>query len=146
MRFQFLSPIHKASRRIGGYLEGFCGGFGLSNPEGHLISYLRTYEPAVVGDLLRVFGMKASTATSMLNRLEAAGLIERRVPAEDRRTVVVRLTRKGRVVGGKLQAQIAALEAAIRGGVNATEIEGFQAVMDAIARATAIPAGKEKNR
>jgi len=146
MRFQFLSPIHKASRRIGDYLEGFCAAFGLSNPEGHLISYLRTYEPATVGDLLRVFGMKASTATSMLNRLAAAGLIERRVPAEDRRTVVIRLTRKGRAIGARLQAQIAALEAAIRGGVNANEIEGFQSVMDAIARATAIPAGKEKNR
>lgn len=144
MRFQFLSPIHKASRQIGDHLEGFCAALGLSNPEGHLISYLRTYEPATVGTLLRVFGMKASTATSMLNRLAAADLIERRVPAEDRRTVVIRLTRRGRTIGGKIQAKIAALEAAIRTEVTAAETEGFQAVMAAIARATAVPAGKEK--
>ena len=146
MRFQFLSPIHKASRRIGDHLEGYCASFGLGNPEGHLISYLRSYEPCTVGDLLRVFGMKPSTATSMLNRLLEAGLIVREVPAEDRRRVVIRLTRRGRSVGEKLQERIAALETAVRTGVTTSQIEGFQAVMDAIARATAYPAGKEKVR
>jgi DNA-binding MarR family transcriptional regulator len=146
VRFQFLSPIHKATRRIGDHLEGFCAALGLGNPEGHLISYLRSYEPCTVGDLLRVFGLKPSTATSMLNRLKDAGLIERETSAEDRRHVVIRLTRRGRAVGAKIQTRIAALEAAIRGGVNGTQIEGFQAVMDAIARATAVPAGKEKDR
>ena len=146
MRFEFLSPIHKASRRIGDCLEGYCASFGLGNPEGHAVSYLRSYEPCTVGDLLRVFGMKPSTATSMLNRLFEAGLIVRGVSAEDRRLVVIRLTRRGRVVGEKLQSRIAALEAAIRAGVNASQIEGFQAVMDAIARATANPAGKERVR
>lgn len=146
MRFQFLSPIHKASRSIGEHLEEFCASLGLNNPEGHLISYLRSYEPCTVGDLLRVFGLKPSTTTSMLNRLVAAGLIVRETPAEDRRRVVIRLTRKGRAVGRKLQSRIAALEAAIRAGVNGTEIEGFHAVMAAIARATAPNAGKEKDR
>jgi len=144
MRFQFLSPIHKASRRIGDCLEGFCASFGLSNPEGHLVSYLRSYEPRTVGELLRVFGMKASTATSMLNRLLEAGLILREASAADRRRVVIRLTRRGRAVGAKLQARIAALEAAIRAEVNGSQVEGFQAVMDAIGRATAVPAGKER--
>jgi len=41
---------------------------------------------------------------------------------------------------------IAALEGAIRAGVSGADIEGFQAVMGAIARATAVPAGKEKKR
>lgn len=146
MKFQFLSPLHKATRQIGVHLGGFCGGLGLHNAEGHLVSYLTTYESCTVGDLLSVFGMKPSTATSMLNRLVRAGLIARETPDEDRRRVVVRLTRRGRAIGVRIQAQIAALEGAIRAGVSGADIEGFQAVMAAIARATAVPAGKEKKR
>jgi hypothetical protein len=57
MALQFLSPLHKASRQLSVYLEAHTRELGVSPSEGHLISYLRSYAPAPVGELVRVFGM-----------------------------------------------------------------------------------------
>jgi len=144
MRFEFLSPIHKASRRIGDYLEGPCAAEGVSTREGHLLSYLRSYEPCSVGDVLRVFGERPSTATSMLDRMVANGLIRRTPGAEDRRQVILHLTRRGRAVADRLRRCLVAFEARIRAHADPRDIQGFQAVLDAIA--VAAEAGKETHR
>ena len=46
-----LSPIHRAYRQVGTYLEARCRALGVSNPEGHLLTYLGSYSPAPVGDI-----------------------------------------------------------------------------------------------
>jgi len=143
-KFSFLSPIHKASRQIGLHLAKPCEAEGVSTAEGHLLSYLRSYGPCAIGTLLRVFGHKPSTATSMLERLASRGLVTRDGSAEDRRVVLVGLTPKGAAAADRLRRRLRALEEAIRSGVNAREIEGFQAVMLAIEEATRSDAGKER--
>lgn len=141
--FSFLSPIHKASRQIGLHLAAPCDAEGVSAAEGHLLSYLRSYGPCSIGSLLRVFGHRPSTATSMLERLAARGLITRDASAEDRRVVLVGLTRKGSAAADRLRRSLRALEEAIRSRVDRQEIEGFLAVMRAIEDATRPDAGKE---
>lgn len=143
LKFSFLSPIHKASRQIGLHLAAPCEAEGVSSPEGHLLSYLRSYGPCSVGALLRVFGHKPSTATSMLERLARRGLVTRDVSPEDRRVVVVGVTRKGAALADRLRRSLRELEAAIRARVDGREIDGFQAVMKAIEDATRPDAGKE---
>lgn len=143
MVFSFLSPIHKASRQIGLHLEEPCEAEGVSTAEGHLLSYLRSYGPCSIAALLRVFGHKPSTATSMLQRLVDRGLILRSASETDRRMVLVRLTRKGVAAADRLRRALVDLENGIRGRLNDREIDGFHAVMDAIQEATQPPAGKE---
>src|SRR5262245_2561081 len=92
---RLLSPIHRASRRIGMYLEGRCEQLGCSTPEGHLITYLSSYSPTPVGDLGRIFGLKGSTLTSMLDRLEEKQLLVRRDNPDDRRSYLLELTHEG---------------------------------------------------
>ena len=92
MALKFLSPIHKSTRQIELYLEGRMAELGVSNPEGHLLSYLASYAPCPVGDLRRVFGYKGSTLTSMLDRLERRGLITRGAHPGDRRSFLVELS------------------------------------------------------
>ncbi|HLQ66258.1 MAG TPA: MarR family transcriptional regulator [Candidatus Limnocylindrales bacterium] len=144
MRFEFLSPIHRAYRQIASYLEAPCAAEGVSTREGHLLSYLRSYEPCSVGDVLRVFGERPSTATSMLDRLDAEGLVRRAPSAEDRRSVILRLTRRGRAVADRLRRCLVAFEARVRAGADPRDIQGFHTVMDAIAAAT--EARKETHR
>jgi DNA-binding transcriptional ArsR family regulator len=86
MPLEFLSPLHKASRQITVYLEAHTRELGVSPGEGHFLSYLRSYSPAPVGELVRVFGIKQSTFTSLLDRLEKAGLIRREMNPGDRRS------------------------------------------------------------
>lgn len=144
--FAFLSPIHKASRQIGLHLEAPCADAGVSTAEGHLLSYLRSYGPCPIATLLRIFGHKPSTATSMLNRLVERGLVARDPDPEDRRVVLVRLTRRGIASADRLREALVALEASIRARLDERAIEGFRATMNAIEAATRPPERKEMER
>src|SRR4030095_2442338 len=136
MALLFLSPIHKASRQIGIYFETALKGSELSPFEGHLLSYLRSYAPCALSEIHRVFGMKRSTLTSVFDRLEERGLISRETLAEDRRSFLVRLTRKGTAAANQVQRHVEALEASISKGITKNDLEGFRRVMGSIANAT----------
>lgn len=138
MALQFLSPLHKASRQLSVYLGAPTGGLELSPTDGHLITYLRTYAPAPVGELVRVFGIKQSTFTSMLDRLEKAGLIRRELNPADRRSFLIHITDAGRAMADEADRVLLALEDDIRARVSSRDVEGFHAVMRAIEEITQV--------
>ncbi len=141
MALQFLSPIHKSTRQVELYLEGRMAELGVSNPEGHLLSYLASYAPCPVGDLRRVFGYKGSTLTSMLDRLERRGLITRDVHLQDRRSFLVELSALGRKTARAVTRVVVDLESDILKHCEPGDLEGFRTVMAAIAEATVPPDG-----
>ena len=136
MALRFLSPIHKAYRQISIYMEDRCSDIGLSPTEGHAVSYLRSYSPAPVSELHRVLGIKPSTLTSMLDRLEARGWLERRPSGRDRRVILVGLTDAGRVEADRVQETVDRLEADIGARLAPDDVVGFHAVVAAIAAVT----------
>jgi DNA-binding MarR family transcriptional regulator len=138
MALQFLSPLHKASRQLSVYLEAPANQPGMSPSEGHILTYLRSYAPAAVGELVRVFGIKQSTFTSMLDRLEQAGLIRREMNPGDRRSFLIQITDTGRERAEKATETLQALEAEIRARVSERDVEGFHAVMRAIEEVTKV--------
>jgi DNA-binding MarR family transcriptional regulator len=138
MALQFLSPLHKASRQITVYLEARTRELGVSPLEGHVLTYLRKYAPAPVGELVRVFGLKQSTLTSLLDRLERAGLIRRGSNPADRRSLLVHLTDRGRELTVRLNRLLEKLEDDIRARLRAPEVKGFQAVMTAVEDVTGV--------
>ena len=138
MVLEFLSPLHKASRQLSLYLESRTAAGGVSPTEGHILTYLRGYAPASVGDLVRVFGIKQTTFTSMLDRLEAAGLVRREVNPEDRRSFLVHLTDEGVGLTDRLNGVLVDLEAEIRAHLRPEEVEGFRAVMRAVDEVTRV--------
>jgi len=121
---------------VGRYLEGRCADLGVSTPEGHLVTYLASYAPAAVGELGRVFGLKGSTLTSMLDRLEEARLVVRRDNPDDRRSYLVELTAAGERVAAALRAEIEALEDRVLRRVPQRDLAGFRAVLDALGAVT----------
>jgi DNA-binding MarR family transcriptional regulator len=135
---KFLSPIHKASRQIAVYFESSLAGMQVSPQEGHVLSYLRSYAPCPISELARVFGLKGSTLTSMLDRLEGRDLIERRVNPEDRRSFVIELSGDGRRLAERIQRYVDEIERQIGVRVTATQLEGFRAVMSAIDEVTQV--------
>src|SRR5438270_4972080 len=94
MPLRFVHPVHRATHRIGLYLDDLREP-GLTQGEAHILALLAHSSPAKVGDLHRGLAHKRSTLTSILDRLASRGLITRKVGASDRRTFVVRLTAKG---------------------------------------------------
>lgn len=138
MALGFLSPLHKASRQISVYLEAHTRDLGVSPAEGHLLTYLRSYAPAAIGELVQVFGIKQSTFTSMLDRLEEAGFVRREINPGDRRSFLVHLSEEGRELAERLNRRLEALEEDIRAQVSTRDVEGFHAVMGAVEEITRV--------
>jgi DNA-binding MarR family transcriptional regulator len=135
---KYLSPIHKASRQIAVYLESSMADLEVSPQEGHVLSYLRSCAPCPISELARVFGLKGSTLTSMLDRLEERDLIARQVNPDDRRSFVIELSHGGRRLAEEIQRYVEDIEKRIGSRVSAKELRGFRAVMSAIAEATRV--------
>jgi DNA-binding MarR family transcriptional regulator len=138
MALEFLSPLHKASRQISMYLETNTRELGLSPLEGHVLTYLRKYAPAPISELVRVFGIKQSTFTSLLDRLEKAGLVRREINRDDRRSFLIHITEEGRQVTERLNRLLENLEDDIRGRVSSGNVKGFHAVMGAVEEVTRV--------
>lgn len=136
MALNYLSPLHRATRQIGLWFEEHLP--DLQGTEGHMLSYLVPYGPCPVSELVRVFGAKHSTMTSILDRLEKRGLVERKSNPSDRRSFLVGLTRKGQTTAVKVNELVAEIEREIGKRVSKTQLEGFRAVMKAVEGATEV--------
>lgn len=141
MALTFLSPLHRAVRQIGLWFEGRLPA-GMIGTEGHLLSYLVPYGPCPVSELVRVFGLKHSTMTSILDRLEERGLVERKDNPDDKRSWLVGLTRKGLRAAARVNVLVEEIEREIGGRVSKRDLAGFQRVMDAIGEATGVEVRK----
>ena len=112
MPLQLIPAIHRATHRIGIYLETIED-LGVTQAEAHILSHLVIHGDSTIAELHRAFAHKRSTLTSILDRLVARGLVTREVSEEDRRTFVVRLTRAGRSLAARAHARLERLEARV---------------------------------
>ena len=142
---RYLSPIHRAVRQISLYLEPKCAALGISPAEGHLLSYLASYAPCSIAEIIRVFGTRPSTMTSMLERLETDGFVKRETDPDDRRSVRVVLTQEGRAVAVRINRLVRSLEHRIGSHVEPDQLLGFRSVMGAVEAATGVQVRKEKS-
>lgn len=69
---------------------------GLTVPQIVVLQATARLEPVTVGAIAEAVDLSQGTATSILNRLQARGLVERTRSLEDRRRVLVELTAVGR--------------------------------------------------
>ena len=145
MPLRYLSPIHKAVRQIALFLGPRCAELGVSPAEGHLLSYLRSYAPCPITEIVRVFGIRPSTMTSILQRLDERGLVRREPDPDDRRSVRVSLTREGKVVADHINRLVRELESRIGARVGQRELAGFRSVMGAVEAATGVQVRKESS-
>ncbi len=85
------------------------------------------------------FGHRSSTLSSVLDRLDARGLVERSVNPADRRSVVVTPTDEGAVATATVRSVIADLEQHVEAGTSPAERDGFDAVLAAVSSAARTP-------
>jgi DNA-binding MarR family transcriptional regulator len=131
MPLQLVHPVHRATHRIGLYLDHLKER-GLTQGEAHILGLLAHSHRANVADLHRGLAHKRSTLTSILDRLAERRLITRAVGESDRRTFVVKLTAKGRRLAQRIQRHLSALERAVVRRVNASDVRGFNRVVAAL--------------
>ena len=133
MPLSFVHPVHRATHRIGLYLDKL-GEPGLTQGEAHILAMLAHSGPAKMAELHRGLAHKRSTLTSILDRLAKRNLITREVGKTDRRTFIVTLTAKGRKLAHRISSHLLELEREVARGVTAAEIKGFKKVVAALER------------
>lgn len=133
-----VSPVHKALRQISEHLIRQMDGIGAPGWESHLLSYVEVYGPCRVSELRRVFGYNPSTLTSVLDRLESEGLVARRPNREDRRSILIAVTARGRRIGQAARRVVEGFEADILERLAVADLRGFENVMEAIAEVTKV--------
>ena len=78
----------------------------LSPPQLFLLRRLEPGVPTPMSELAAFFGCDASNITGLVDRLEARGVLERRVPAHDRRVKHIVLTEAGERLREQALAQL----------------------------------------
>jgi DNA-binding MarR family transcriptional regulator len=131
MPLQLVHPVHRATHRIGLYLDDLQER-GLTQGEAHILALLAHSGRANVADLHRGLAHKRSTLTSILDRLVRRGLVTRALGETDRRTFIVKLTAKGRRLARRVQRHLSILERAVVGRVNVADLRGFNKVVAAL--------------
>jgi DNA-binding MarR family transcriptional regulator len=126
--------LQRAVHLIGIHVERAASDVGVTQAEAHVLAQLEHGGPQTVGELLRGFGRKGSTLTNVLDRLDWRGLIERRVNPHDRRSFIVATTKEGDRAARRIVAVLDGLEETIRAKVTARDLDGFEAVVDALSR------------
>jgi DNA-binding MarR family transcriptional regulator len=126
-------PLHRATHGVGLFIRSLQ--LGVSQAEGQILAQLAAEGPSTVAALHAAFGHRRSTLTSILDRLAEAGLVERGVVEEDRRSFLISLTPPGASLAAKVHAAMAGLEAEVCDQVSAADLAGFQAVVTALTAA-----------
>lgn len=138
MALRYLSPIHKASRQIAIYFEEPCARFDLNTQEGHVLSYLAEYGPCPVSEIHRVVGVKRSTLSSLLDRLEKRELLRRVAHPTDRRSLQIEIEPEGRAIAKDLRTAVEALEEKLDQRIGEDVARGFFAVLEALTELTQV--------
>ena len=133
MPLQLIPAIHRATHRIGIYLETIDG-LGVTQAEAHILSYLISHGDSTIAELHRALAHKRSTLTSILDRLVARGLVTREVSEDDRRTFLVRLTRAGRIVARRAYERLEGLEARVTARVPKERLEELLTILARVER------------
>jgi DNA-binding MarR family transcriptional regulator len=135
MRLQLIFGIHRATHRIGLFIQKRAPGF--TQAEAHILCHLHEAGDSSIAELHRAFAHKRSTLTSVLDRLDARKLIERESSEADRRSFVVSLTRQGRKEAAGIHRLLEALEKSALEGSNRQALESFERLIGRLEKTAA---------
>jgi len=124
--------VERANQRVRRYLAAHLDRLDITEIEAHLLARLSAKGPCSVADAQRALGLRPSTLTNALDRLERRGFLLRQPNPDDRRTFLLTLTAAGRRAARTVIAMVDALEAQIATRVTPAQLDGFHAVIAAL--------------
>jgi DNA-binding MarR family transcriptional regulator len=124
--------VERANQRVRRYLAANLDRLGVTEIEAHLLARLLAKGPLSIAELQRAFGMRPSTLTNALDRLERREFLVRESDQADRRTFTLRLTDEGSEAAREVIALVDSLEARLAQQVTQKQLEAFLAVITAL--------------
>lgn len=98
---------------------------GLTLGQPKVLEYLREHDGANQAEIAKACRIEAASVTSALNRMEAAGLLERRTHPDDRRSFFIFLTPEGLRLAQQVSETFALLEQDAFQGISPTQQQEF---------------------
>jgi DNA-binding MarR family transcriptional regulator len=86
--------------------EAFCDFIGVNRTDGRCLDIVDQRGPMTAGDLAREVGLTTGAATAMVDRLVAAGLLDRSGDPHDRRKVLVNVTPEAKRLAAEVYGPI----------------------------------------
>lgn len=102
-----------------------------------VLRFVAEAEHVTMTNLARVFGIRSSSATVMVDRLAKAKLLQRRVNTQDGRVVYLQITPKGKRSLAVGQRYVVQQMRSILAHLNANERQAFSSIMKKISHAYA---------
>jgi DNA-binding MarR family transcriptional regulator len=117
-------------------LAASLGELGLTASEINALANLADRRPRSVRELSVDTGVRATTLTGVLDRLERRGYLVRELDAADRRSFRPTLTPSGTAAAAEVRRVVTDLERRALAGLSASQLDGYHAVITALQEVT----------
>lgn len=87
--------------------EAFCDFLGINRTDGRCLDVVERRGELTAGELAREVGLTTGAVTAMVDRLETAGLLQRKRDPADRRKVLIELTLEAKRLADDIYGQMA---------------------------------------
>jgi DNA-binding MarR family transcriptional regulator len=125
---RLIPEVHRATHRIGIFLDSL----GITQGEGHILSHLAASGDTSIAALHRALAHRRSTLTSILDRLAERQYISRESDPKDRRSFIVRLSKKGKTIAVQVHRELARIEESALKGVNGHQFRSVVKVLESL--------------
>jgi DNA-binding MarR family transcriptional regulator len=125
---RLIPEVHRVTHRIGIFLDSL----GITQGEGHILSYLAASGDASIAELHRALAHRRSTLTSILDRLAERQYISRESDPKDRRSFIVRLSPRGKTVAARVHRELARIEEVALKGVSGNQFQSAVKILQAL--------------
>lgn len=115
--------LEQAQRRLSKELDRVLAQVGASAEQWRVLDKLSDERGRPIGDLAQVLSMNPPTMTKLIDRMVAAGVVQRIVDDEDSRRVLVFITDAGLVLFGKLSQKAGEFHDGLAESLNAREAQ-----------------------
>ena len=120
--------LHRAVHAVGLALDAVPNA-RVTQAEAFILAYLHGKRAATIAELHRAFGHRRSTLTAVVDRLVERGLASREASAQDRRSIVVRLSSSGMALSRTLHRALTALQDAALADSPKSDVAAFRRVL-----------------
>jgi DNA-binding MarR family transcriptional regulator len=105
---------------------------GVTQPQWHAIAYLHRWKGINQAALAELMDVQPISLARLIDRMEAAGLVERKPDPNDRRAVQLFLTEKAQPILADMRSAGTLFDEEAMAGINAAEREQLLATLDKI--------------
>jgi DNA-binding MarR family transcriptional regulator len=127
-----LDRAFELAGRLADLMEGALAARGLTVAQAHVLFVLHERGPLVQRELGEALGRTPRHVTTLVDALEATGLVARGPHPTDRRATLVSLTAPGRSAAARMHAERQEAARALFGGAPAAEVASFVSTADRV--------------